>query len=277
MTLKSPRPTGGHVSRSPAFRLAGHSNAIRASAIACALFASLTVTSSCRNLGPQTTRIAARPQRPTMAIAPGVHDLAIGTAYYRGELRDGMLFVPRRPASERGSPLLILMHGGAGDADQFRHTFPLADAAGVAVLALDARHNTWDAVDSPFGPDVLFIDAALRHTFARVAIDPTRIALGGMSDGGMYALSVGMMNGDLFTHIVAVAPGYVDMPGPPVGRPRIFLAHGARDNVYAVSGSRDRLAPQLRNAGYDVTYFEFDGPHFMTAVAARAALEWLVN
>jgi phospholipase/carboxylesterase len=235
------------------------------------------VMCGCRNLGPETTRVAVRPQTPTMTIAPGVHDLGIGTAYYRGELRDGLLFVPRRPASERGAPLLMLMHGGAGDADQFRHTFPLADALGAAVLALDARHNTWDAVDTPFGPDVRFIDEALRHTFARVAIDPTKIALGGLSDGGMYALSVGMMNGDLFTHIVAVAPGYINMPGPPVGRPRIFLTHGSRDNIYSVTGTRERLAPQLRNAGYDVTYFEFDGPHFMTDAAARAALEWLVK
>ena len=25
-----------------------------------------------------------------------------------------------------------------------------------------------------------------------------------------------------------------------------------------------RLLPQLRRAGYDVTYYEFDGPHFIT-------------
>jgi phospholipase/carboxylesterase len=256
--------------------LAGNARARTVAALLLPLALAATM-SACRRSGPQTTRVSARPTPPTVSIQPGAHDLGIGTAYYRGELRDGMLFVPRQPASPRGAPLLILMHGGAGDADHFRLTFPLADAVGVAVLALDARHNTWDAVDTPFGPDVRFIDEALRYTFARVAIDPTRIALGGVSDGGMYALSLGMMNGDLFTHIVALAPGYIHMPGPAVGRPRIFLTHGSRDNVYSVTSSRDRLAPQLRNADYDVTYFEFDGPHFMTEVAARAALEWLVR
>ena len=38
-----------------------------------------------------------------------------------------------------------------------------------------------------------------------------------------------------------------------------------------------RLLPQLRRAGYDVTYYEFDGPHFMTPSAARSALNWLTS
>lgn len=174
-------------------------------------------------------------------------------------------------------PLLVLLHGGGGQANDLRFTFPLGDEFGVAVLLLDARHNTWDGIDSPFGPDVLFIDAALRHTFARVAVDPRKVGLGGLSDGGMYAVSLGVANGDLFTHLVAVAPGFIAPPAPPVGRPRIFLAHGTRDNVYSVSGTRDRILPQLRRAGYDVTYYEFDGPHFITRPAAREALAWLVR
>ena len=98
-----------------------------------------------------------------------------------------------------------------------------------------------------------------------------------MSDGGAYALSIGMVNGDLFTHLVAVAPGYFAPPAPPIGRPRIFVAHGTRDNVYSVAGSRLSIVPQLKNAGYDVTYYEFDGPHWVTDDAARNALQWFVR
>ena len=212
-----------------------------------------------------------------MRLPPGAHALGLGTAVYRGMLRDGMVYIPTQAASGTAVPLLVLLHGGGGQAHDFHFMSPLADEFGVALLTLDARHNTWDGVDSPFGPDVLFIDAALRYTFDRLAIDPSRIALGGLSDGGMYALSVGMINGDLFTHLLAVAPGYIQTPAPPVGTPRIFLAHGTRDNVYSASGSRLTLLPQLRRAGYDVTYYEFDGPHFITPPAARAALNWLTS
>ncbi len=37
------------------------------------------------------------------------------------------------------------------------------------------------------------------------------------------------------------------------------------------------LASVLKDAGYDVTYFEFDGPHWVTEEAGRRALEWLVR
>lgn len=191
-------------------------------------------------------------------------------------LRDGALYVPAL-ARRSPVPLLVLLHGGGGQARDFDFMSPIAEEFGVALLTLDARHNTWDGVDSPFGPDVRFIDRALRHTFENVAIDASRLALGGLSDGGMYALTVGRINGDLFTHLIAVAPGFVRSPAPPIGKPRIFLAHGTRDNVYSVSGSRMRLLPHLRGAGYDVTYYEFDGPHFITPPVARAALTWLIG
>jgi phospholipase/carboxylesterase len=189
--------------------------------------------------------------------------------------RDGRLFVPR--TSQRPLPLIVLLHGGGGRAEDFRSTLDLADEFGVVMLAIDSRHNTWDGIDSPFGPDVRFIDAALRYTFDRVAIDPARVAIGGLSDGGSYSLSLGLVNGDLFTHLLAVAPGYYAPPAPRTGHPRIFVAHGTRDNVYNVAGSRDRIAPQLRRAGYDVTYFEFDGPHWVTNGAARQALHWFMD
>ena len=233
---------------------------------------------SCQGGGSQVTRVQARPVAPAITAAPGVYGLGMGTRRLRDLAnRDGTLVIPKQAASQRPLPLIVLLHGGGGTAEDFRSKFPLADEYGVVMLALDSRHNTWDGIDSPFGPDVMALDAALQFTFERVAIDPKKIALGGVSDGGAYALSLGIANGDLFTHLVAVAPGFYAPPAPPIGQPRLFLAHGTRDNVYSVAGTRERLAPRLKDAGYDVTYFEFDGPHWMTEEAARRVLEWLVR
>jgi phospholipase/carboxylesterase len=230
--------------------------------------------SCCGSRGPQVSRLSTRPGTPTVAIEPGEHRLGLGGPLTR---RDGTLYVPHNAGMQIPLPLLVLLHGGGGREDYFRFTFPMADDFGVVILTLDSRDNTWDGIDSPFGPDVVFIDDALRYTFERVAVDPRRVALGGVSDGAFYALSLGLVNGDLFTHLVAVAPGFFKPPGPPVGRPRIFVAHGTRDNVYDVRGSRNRVVPQLRRAGYDVTYREFDGPHSMVPETTRQVLEWLVN
>ena len=138
----------------------------------------------CEHAGPQVTRVLARPMAPTLTIGSGEHPLGMATVRLPDlAKRDGRLYVPRQAASQRPLPLIVLLHGGGGRADDFRVTFPLAEELGVALLALDSRHNTWDGIDSPFGPDVQFIDAALRYTFERVAIDPGRIAIGGVSDG----------------------------------------------------------------------------------------------
>jgi phospholipase/carboxylesterase len=59
-----------------------------------------------------------------------------------------------------------------------------------------------------YGPDVKFIVRALRQTFDRLPVDPRRLAVTGFSDGASYALSVGLTNGDLFTHVIAFSPGF---------------------------------------------------------------------
>jgi len=234
----------------------------------------------CEPASPEVTRVQARVTAPTVVIEPGEHSLGLGGPLMVNRTvswRDGTLYIPRSSTLRKSMPLLVWLHGGGGRADDIKYMFPLAEELGVVILTIDARHNTWDGIDSSFGPDVLFIDAALRHTFERVAIDPQRIGLGGLSDGAAYALAIGRSNGDLFSHLIAVAPGRLDPPSPPVGQPQIFVAHGTRDNVYNVMWSRRFIVPRLKSAGYDVTYLEFDGPHWVPAPVARQALKWLAQ
>ena len=237
---------------------------------------------ACQPTGHKVTHIQTRVSPPTDPIDAGEYPLGLGGALLvNGKLnwRDGTLYVPKvsESASATTLPLLVWLHGGGGRAEDFQYLFPLADEYGVAILTLDARHNTWDGIDSPFGPDVLFIDAALQHTFESVSIDSRRVAIGGLSDGGAYSLAIGRVNGDLFAHLVAVAPGYLKPPAATVGQPQIFVAHGRQDNVYRVSGSRNYIVPDLKSAGYDVTYLEFDGPHWMPDPVAREMLQWLAE
>jgi phospholipase/carboxylesterase len=124
--------------------------------------------------------------------------------------------------------------------------------------------------------DVAFLDRALRHTFQRCRIDPAQIALAGFSDGASYALSLGVSNGDLFSHLVGYSPGFLNTSPPLVGEPRIFVSHGTQDPVLSVSLSRALIVPELRNAGYDVTYREFDGGHEVPAEISEEALDWFL-
>ena len=112
------------------------------------------------------------------------------------------------------------------------------------------------------GPDTDLdsVNFALTRALSRCSIDPDRIAIGGFSDGATYALSLGLSNGDLYRGVVALSPGGV-AGGEPLGRPRIFVSHGASDEILPISRTSDLIVRALRAAGYAVTYRRFQGGH----------------
>jgi phospholipase/carboxylesterase len=219
--------------------------------------------------GAPEGRLAARPGAPAQRAEPGLHALGIVRA------RDTLLYVPAGYRADRPAPLAVMLHGAGGTAEHGLSLLrALADDAGLVLLAPASRQQTWDVIAGGFGPDVELVDAALAATFARCAVDPRRVALGGFSDGASYALSLGLTNGDLFTHLIAFSPGFM-APGDEVGRPRCYVAHGTRDAVLPIDRCSRRLVPVLERAGYAVRYHEFDGPHTVPPAIAREAVDWL--
>jgi phospholipase/carboxylesterase len=180
-------------------------------------------------------------------------------------------------ALTRPSPLVVLLHGAGSSASAAITLLgDLADAYGLVLLAPDSRGSTWDVIRGGFGDDVAFIDRALEHVFERCPIDPARIALAGFSDGASYALSLGIGNGDLFTHLIAFSPGFA-APAAQAGRPRVFVTHGVADAVLPIDRCSRHLVPALRGGGYDVVYEEFDGGHAVPRELARRAIEWMID
>jgi phospholipase/carboxylesterase len=145
----------------------------------------------------------------------------------------------------------------------------------MVFVAPQSASFTWDLVNNHFGPDVRFLDRALHYTFERCNIDPARIAIGGFSDGASYALSLGAINGDLFSHLVGYSPGFWRAPER-VGLPLVYISHGSQDSVLPVGISRDGIVPTMRDRGYDVTYEEFEGDHGVPAAVSEGALDWFL-
>ena len=216
-------------------------------------------------------RLLARPAPPTGDIGPGLHRLGLGGG------RDALLYVPGRYQPERPAPFILSLHGAGGD--ETSGLFPLhdlADAAGLILLSPASRDRTWDVILGGFGPDVAFIDRALAAAFDRCAVDPARIGIAGFSDGGSYALSLGLANGDLFPAVIAFSPGFI-VPTTLRGAPRFFVSHGVRDTVLPIDRTSRRLVPELTDGGYDIRYREFDGGHTVLPEIARGGLSWFLD
>jgi predicted esterase len=111
------------------------------------------------------------------------------------------------------------------------------------------------------------MDQALVQVFGHYAVDPLHLAIGGFSDGASYALSVGLANGDLFTHVIAFSPGFI-APLSPQDRPKVFISRGTTDNMLPIDRCSRMILPRLRQAGYPVTYDEFDGAHIIPGKVA---------
>ena len=214
-------------------------------------------------------RLRARPGPPEecdAAPAPATHPLRLGVG-----ARDGLLHVPAGLDRDRPTGLIVMLHGAGGDAGQ---CIPLlveqAERHDLLVLAPESQERTWDIIaGADYGPDVAYLERALKRVFGWFAVGRTAIA--GFSDGASYAASIGLSNGDLFSDILAFSPGFA-APDPVLGRPRVFISHGAHDHVLPVARTGRPLAQRLARAGYDVDYREFDGGHVVPRGAVDAAV-----
>jgi phospholipase/carboxylesterase len=216
------------------------------------------------------SRLHARVGKPTGTLKTGEFPLGLATG------RDGLLRVPSSYRPDTPAPLALLLHGAGGQARRIVSLLGVAESLGVIVLAPESRGRTWDAILGGFGPDVAFITQALGYAFERLAVDPNRLAIGGFSDGASYALSLGLDNGDLFSHILAFSPGFI-VSRSRQGRPRIYITHGTGDEILPIASTSRRLVPALDKGGYAVTYREFDGPHTVPPGIAHDAFNWFTR
>jgi phospholipase/carboxylesterase len=190
--------------------------------------------------------------------------------------RRALLAIPRDLDPSVPAPFALGLHGASGRAEAGLRVFgSLAEAAGVIELAPEAERGAWDVMFGAYGADVAFIDRALEWTFERFAVDGRRLACTGFSNGASYTLSLGLTNGDLFSHLVAFSPGFM-APAELAGRPPIFIAHGTEDRALPIEKTSRRFVPRLRGEGYSVTYREFEGKHEISPRLSREALDWFL-
>ena len=282
-------------------------NRRRFCAIAGGALASVAFGTACRRSSaslPNNGKLSPRPRN----LPTSTRSYTTGQPIKLGldQDRDALLYLPRvvtnsantpdinsglTSATGSAVPLLMFLHGATQSAeDMFWYLHSAPEEAGVAILAPNSRGTTWDAIsniafDVEFGPDVEFLNRALERVFESVAIDPTRIAVGGFSDGATYAIALGLINGDLFKRVAAFSPGFVidgandaaNGTTAAEGKTRFFISHGTRDKILPIDRCGRRVAADLKERRYEVTFREFDGGHGIPADVMREGLRWVAS
>ncbi len=189
------------------------------------------------------------------------------------------LYVPEYYTPDRAWPLVMALHGGSGNGRGFLWSW-LRDARsfGAIVVAPTATGNTWSLMGED--TDTSNLARILDLVRGRWNIDPTKLLLTGMSDGGTFCYVTGLESASPFTHLAPVAATFHPLMAEMADAERlrglpVYLVHGRLDWMFPVQVAR-QTREVLSAAGADVTYRELDDlSHCYPREINAAILNWL--
>jgi phospholipase/carboxylesterase len=191
------------------------------------------------------------------------------------------LYVPEYYAESRPWPLVVALHGGSGNGRGFLWSW-LRDARsfGAILIAPTATGPTWALMGND--ADTSNLSRILETVRSRWNIDPKRVLLTGMSDGGTFCYVTGLESTSPFTHLAPVAATFHPLMASmaDAGRLRglpIYLVHGKLDWMFPVEVAR-HARDALSTAGANVTYREIeDLSHCYPREVNAEILRWLAS
>ena len=198
-----------------------------------------------------------------------------------GERGGFSAYVPEYYTPDDAWPLVVALHGGAGNGAGFLWSW-LRDARayGAILISPTAVGETW-ALQGP-DRDTPNLARILDIAHANWNIDPQRVLLTGMSDGGTFSYVSGLEPDSPFTHLAPCSAAFHPMlaqaadPGR-MQRLPIHITHGAQDWMFDVAMARE-AAQSLQAAGANVVYREIDDlAHTYPREINPAVLKWLMT
>ncbi len=191
------------------------------------------------------------------------------------------LYVPEYYTADRPWPLVMALHGGSGNGRDFLWSWlRAARSLGAILVAPTATGPTWalmgDDTDTPN------LERILDLVRSRVAVDPGRMLLTGMSDGGTFCYVSGLGASSPFTHLAPVAATFHPLMAEIADRDRlrglpIQIVHGRLDWMFPVEIARHTRGA-LAACGAHVVYREIDDlSHCYPREANVELLHWLMS
>ncbi len=179
-------------------------------------------------------------------------------------------YVPEYYRPERAWPLIVSMHGANGNDEDFLWTWlKYAKSRGYLLLSAKSFGPTWH----PWDIDSILL--ILEDMQARYQVDPSRILLTGLSDGGSFGYEVGFAHPERFAGLAIIAG--ILRPhhrSPEATRLPVYIAHGEKDQIFPIGFIR-AVARNLSDWGHDVAFHELaDFGHSYPPGENHAILDW---
>jgi polyhydroxybutyrate depolymerase len=186
-----------------------------------------------------------------------------GAFEFAGRVRTHRLFIPSALPATGVAPLVVVLHGRGRTAAIVEPAFgwdEVAERERFLVLYPEGVGSKWRTVDRPGGPrDGAYLEALIDRVVADHPVDPSRIYVAGMSNGGFMAYALACRLGG---RIAAVGSVTGSMPAPCFPERPISVVH--------VHGTSDRMVPYDGGAGVDENGNLASGPF----PAIPAMLAW---
>jgi polyhydroxybutyrate depolymerase len=199
---------------------------------------------------------AADPESADHRLGPGQHDLVLDVGDDEREYR---LYVPRGLDERERVPLMIVLHGGGGWGAQIEDMSRMdsqADESGFLVAYPNGTKGligyTWNGGDCcgvamrRGSDDVGFISALIDELVKTQRVDPKRVYVTGISNGGIMAHRIGC---ELSTKVAGIAPIAGAMmvndcrPAKPID---VIFFHGTADHAVQVEGNFNKKSQPRR-------------------------------
>jgi polyhydroxybutyrate depolymerase len=192
------------------------------------------------------------------------------TLDHDGQERVYRLYVPENLDPATPVPLVLALHGGGGTADSMERIsdsgfHPLADRDGFIVAYPQGIDKGWNdsrpGVDND-ADDVGFIAALIDHLSAEYAIDPDRVFVTGISNGGHMSYRLACQLSDRIAAIAPVAAnvwdGLVENCAPLHPVP-VLIMNGTEDPLVKWDGGEIKFLGdtrgEVRSADETVTFW----------------------
>jgi pimeloyl-ACP methyl ester carboxylesterase len=192
---------------------------------------------------------------------------------------DYSLYVPENYSPEQNWPLIICLHGGYGQGNEYIFTWLRpARCKGYILLSPKSIVQTWTMTLE--SPDTRSILRMVEEVAAEYSIDRSRIYLTGLSDGGIFTYIMGLEHHHMFAGIAPVA-GALHLLVQPILREGagrdlpIYVIHGAHDFIFPVQLTRQTCA-MLKELGYNLRYDELPewGHAYPYSINERMVMPW---